>query len=354
MAGTLTKERWEKSVTSTCWWFTPYDDGWDGCAKNGIRIAEDREATELVRMEEELRGLPEWAGEIARGCLRGVPGCGGHDFPFAFREVVRAIGSEQAPDEFHTCFSVSRERRTEALDYCLCLDGWHAGGAPDEVAADIASRAYRHINWRRVCEDIWGTLGEATEEKLLAVEGVLAHLRRMIREDGAGGNAGDEFCRDRYLGDSQRKRHLEWRLQHSPLWKSVKPLVYDRGWWLCAPKAFRMLEHIIWTIGKGRAAGKGERVPGFLDCEDTYPDQTATAAWWGEFSRALETWWRTGRAEGAMAGEIGDLLGSATPVKRWLVRLFLHRTWLLAKYGATFGRLIAPSPEARRGKLTPT
>lgn len=63
-------------------------------------------------------------------------------------------------------------------------------------------------------------------------------------------------------------------------------------WWLCAPKSFRFLERILWAIGQERPPQNSDRVPGFLQCEDTYPSQDDAARWWTSFCAALNAWWR--------------------------------------------------------------
>jgi hypothetical protein len=99
--------------------------------------------------------------------------------------------------------------------------------------------------------------------------------------------------------------------------------------WLCAPKAFRYLERIVWEIGggrsaRGRIAQKGERVPGFLRCEDTWPNLAEALAWWHAYLATLDGWWREEPEQGAVAVQVYRRLGEPTPVKRWLVRLLRH------------------------------
>ena len=42
------KETWEASISAQCWWFTPYDAGWDECKKYGGDIAADDELKQIV------------------------------------------------------------------------------------------------------------------------------------------------------------------------------------------------------------------------------------------------------------------------------------------------------------------
>jgi hypothetical protein len=85
----------------------------------------------------------------------------------------------------------------------------------------------------------------------------------------------------------------------------------------------------VWEIGRGRNVRRrnvrnGERVPGFLRCEDSWPDLAEAAAWWHAYLSALDGWWRGAPERGAVAGQVGRRLGESTPVKRWLVRLLRH------------------------------
>ena len=43
-----TLDAWESSVSSRCWWYTPYDAGWDECREHGADIAADEELRAIV------------------------------------------------------------------------------------------------------------------------------------------------------------------------------------------------------------------------------------------------------------------------------------------------------------------
>ena len=105
-----TKQTYEASVSSRCWWFTPYDGGWDyrdGWDKSDL--AEDEELRAIVEMEAQLGTLPDWAIKIVETSLRSVPPCGHYTFPKAYLEVVDAIGVGLPQSFLHTCYTVSIE-----------------------------------------------------------------------------------------------------------------------------------------------------------------------------------------------------------------------------------------------------
>jgi hypothetical protein len=120
-------------------------------------------------------------------------------------------------------------------------------------------------------------------------------------------------------------------------------------WWLCAPKSFRFLERILWAIGQGHPLQPGDRVAAFLRCEDTYPDQAEAAQWWAAFCAALDGWWRGEPAGSGVAADVEKRLGAPTPVKRWLVRLFLYRLVCLEENGAQLANLVRADHNHRRG-----
>jgi hypothetical protein len=91
-------------------------------------------------------------------------------------------------------------------------------------------------------------------------------------------------------------------------------------------------------------------VPGFLRCEDTYPDQDEAAKWWASFSLALEGWWQERPEKGDIADDVNGRLGEITPVKRWLVRLFIKKLRMLEANGEQFTQLISPKHSHKRGK----
>ena len=302
------KERYDSSALSECWWFTPYDKDdpnyWE-------HVSKDDEMRELFEMAQSLDEVPEWARAVGIGYL---PPCGLYTFPQPLLQVLSLIGSaspEAVGGTFkQQCYAVDADRKRAAQDYCLCLDGWLAGAEPDAVAAELNALGGRKIDWSSVCSDLRDVLGERTEKKELQVALVLHALRHAIKVSRWADDAGTEFCRDQYLGnyekhpdgyatygvalESLRARRAVARLKElDPEWEWGKMSKVDYGtWWLCAPKAFRFLEYDLWAIAKDRPIEKGEDVPGFLRCEDTYPNQDEASAWYAEFCAALDAWWQ--------------------------------------------------------------
>ena len=76
------KRTYEGSVTSRCWWFTGYDDGW-----RAPGLADDGELQAIVRMERESGDIPGWASKIVETSIRSVPPCGHYTFPRAYLET---------------------------------------------------------------------------------------------------------------------------------------------------------------------------------------------------------------------------------------------------------------------------
>jgi len=375
------KEVYEQSVSSRCWWFTPYDAGWDGCRDHGLRLSTDNELRQIVQMEREFGPVPNWASRIVETSIRFLPACGHYMFPLAYLECVSAIGSQTPSDFAHGCFTIDADQKKAMQDYCLCLDGWLAGAAPEAVARELAALGHRKMGWQIVCKDLWDVLGERTELKELLVELLLHSQRWKIKSRPWDDDPCARFGRDEYLGDfsevgcdanvegyvteqlpgfdersSPKVQRLEARAaEMCDDWEWFSYTI--RYGWLCSPKAFRHLECLIWSIGKERRAVTtrdhpmegGDGVPGFLRCEDTYVNQDEAASWWREFRAALGDWWQGREASGAVAGDLGRRLGERTQVKRWLVRLLRHRCELLASHSGSLGLLVHPSPKTKRG-----
>jgi len=363
------REIYEKSVSSNCWDFTPYDDGWSPS------VAADGELREIVRMEHELGAVPNWARQIVDRCIDAAQPCGHYLFPRGFLETVSAIGSKSPPSIVHSCFMVENERKGQAMDYCLCLDAWLAGAQTEAVASELMTLGYRKIDWYSVCGDLWKILGEHTELKDLLIERFLHSIRHSIKATVWDDDIASRFCRDEYLGNyaekdgfggygnptfpihgfnegaSPRVKRIEKRIAEicakGSTWHSDwKPWI---EWWLCAPKSFRFLERKLWEVGKLRLAEKGEEIPGFLSCEDTYPNQDEASVWWRSFSLALKGWCLGSPESGGIADEVNKRLGEATPVKRWLVRLFLRKLEMLVANGEQLSQLVRADHGHKRG-----
>ena len=362
-----TKEAYDRTATSECWWFTPYDKGdpsyWES-------VSQDEELQDIVAMERALDEVPDWARSVGIGYL---PPCGLYTFPQPMLQVISLIGSAD-PEAIaltfkQQCYAVDAERKRAAQDYCLCLDGWLAGASADAAAAELNNLASRSIDWSSVCSDLWGLLGERTEKRELQVELVLNAVRHAIKVSRWNDDAGDQFGRDQYLGNYEKNPagHANYGIAlHSPrasravvrlkeidpewTWQRMSRVDYGT-WWLCAPKAFRFLEYDLWAIAKDRPVEKGEEVPGFLSCEDTYPNQDEAAKWYAEFCAALDAWWRGQSPAGRVGRTVTERLGESSPIKQWLVRLLLKK---LRMYEGTSGILknfVHPKPHQKRGTM---
>ncbi len=362
-----TQECYQQSLSSRCWYFTPYDGGvWSDL------VREDVELAQIVGMEYALGVVPLWARHVVEGAINQACPCGHYLFPRPYLEVLDAIGTQTPPRVIHSCFTVGRERKRQAMDYCLCLDAWLAGAAPKAPACELLVLGYRKVDWYAICRDLWQTLGERDECKTLLVERVLHSVRWAIKFTVWDGDSASEFGRDRYLGAysetgdavsidgyyerppadyeqaSPRVQQIESRLDGlCPDWDVFRGQLSE--WWLCAPKSFRFLERILWAIGQGRPLRSGDKVPGFLRCEDTYPSQDEAAAWWNVFRDALDGWWRGQPRDGPVADDVGSRLGESTPVKCWLVRLFAHKLWRLEENGEQLTHLVRAGHGHRRG-----
>jgi hypothetical protein len=363
------KEAYETSVSSRCWWYTPYDDGWDRCP----RLSADDELRQIVEMERELGPVPEWAQQVVERSIKSACPCGHYLFPQPYLEVLEAIGDETPPTFVHSCFTVERDWKRQMIDYVFCLDAWLAGAGPDDASRELMALGHRRVEWDTVCTDLWRTLGAHTELKNLLIERLIHSQRLKIKESPWDDDPASEFGRDQFLGPmsarenpakvychieqevpgygegrSPRVQRLEARLAElCPDWDKMR--YHINFGWLCSPRAFRFLERLVWAIGQERAPRPDDRVPGFLQIDDTHPNQDQAPAWWQAFCHALDGWWRGKPGTGAVADEVNRFLGEDAPAKRWLVRLFLKKLRHLERNGEGLTKLVKPPPGSKRG-----
>ncbi len=373
---TWTKERYEQSVSSRCWSWTPYGDGWDNCLKRGGDLQGDAELREIVAMEAALGEVPAWATQVVRGPINCVAPCGHLTFPRSYIDALQAIGSGYCRPVHHTCYTVDRRHKFRLQDLALLLDAWLAGAQADDVAIEVQAREGEGWDWPLICRGLWKALGDRTELKDLLVERFLHQLRWWVKvtvwEDDLDGGWG----RDQYLGAwlpaddlitgngnrqlgtlpgmrqaaSPRVQRWEARLAELCLdWRFFRTVIGDFSW-PCGPKAFRYYEKLLWCIGRERQVialpdfplADPEPVPTFLGPLAAPPDFAAATAWWDAFLAALDAWWREApRPDGAVAALVTRALGDATPVKRWLVRLYAHRLRLLVVHSGILDKLVA-------------
>ena len=57
---TWSREAYQSSISSRCWAYTPYDQGWDRCPE----LRTDEALRRLVQQEDSLSPVPPWAQEI--------------------------------------------------------------------------------------------------------------------------------------------------------------------------------------------------------------------------------------------------------------------------------------------------
>ena len=355
------REELYATVSGRCWWCSRYDPDWPESRRQeyGEDLSADTELHEIVQMERDLGDVPEWAQRIVATSLKLISPCGHHTFPKPFLDILSAIGNQTPPDFIHGCFVITRDRKLSMQDYCLCLDGWLAGAQPDAISAELDACGHRRIDWRNACRDLWDVLGERKEWKRIGVNILLHDLRHMIKDTVCSDDPELRLCPDQYLGDYQRQTKPEEgqffqgmtfaRYGESPRVAALRDRLEETkpkglqpfdDQWPCAPKTFRFLERSLWSIGKEKSLGECKNVPGFLRCEDTWPDRNECAKWWSAFRVALRSWWNGERCAGTIGDQVSDLLGERTPVKQWLVRLYAHKLYILTQSGETIARLV--------------
>ncbi|MBN1350484.1 hypothetical protein JXJ21_13800 [candidate division KSB1 bacterium] len=352
------KEIYEKSISSRCWQFTPHLAGWDNCPD----LQHDRALQEIVRLEQSIAPVPDWAKEIVERAINLPPFYPHASFPQPYLEIIDAIGKQKPPIFIHGCYAANRERKQRMLDYVFCLDAWLAGATPEQASAEIENRGIDKVEWQQVCQNIWQVLGTRTELKRLLIQRTLHRQRWWIKSLVWDDDRRDVFCQDRYLGDVhcggdhygnpdfrdpytaevQVPEVIEMETQLNeicPDWKWFREVIHNS--WLCAPKAFRFFERLLWAIGKERKCvslpdhpmENADRVPDFLQCTDTYPDPVGAKNWVSTFVRGLEMWLRGQSAESEVENDLHQRLGKRSATKIWLVELFLRKLRFLNLYG---------------------
>ena len=359
---TWSKEVYESSVSSHCWNCTPYDQGWDSCAE----LRTDEVLRRLVVLENTLSPIPPWARDTVETSINYLPFCPHWAFPSPYLEVLDAIG-RQTPTRFvHGCYTASQARKERMLDYVFCLDAWLAGAGPREAAPELTYRGNQKVDWGQVCVDLWDVLGEKSELKELLLRGIVHRQRWWIKSLVWDDDGRDVYCRDQFLGAVNCNGHgqghygnpaygdpyfaelqvpvvrrTEERLSEiCPDWRWFRGFIYDS--WLCAPKAFRFLERLLWCVGKEKRVvslpshplENGDKVPGFLQCEDTYRNGTEGREWVRGFVSGIRSWIAGRKPDAEVPSDIHRRLGARTPLRLWLAGLYLRKIEFLNPYGA--------------------
>ncbi len=361
-AATWSKEIYQSSISSRCWAYTPYDRGWDRCRE----LQEDAALQRLVQQEILLAPIPPWARDIVERSINYPPFCPHAAFPSPYLEVLNAIGKRTSPDFVHGCYTASRDRKERMQDYVFCLDAWLAGAEPRQAAFELVKSGKPHIDWPHVCAALWEVLGERSELKELLLRRIIHRQRWWIKSLVWDDDHRDVYCRDHFLGEidcssngyghygnlgfndpyfaelqvSEVKRLEERLAAICPDWPWFRSFIRDS--WLCAPKAFRFLERLLWCVGKERRAvslpshplENGDKVPDFLQCADTYPTTAAGQEWVRAFIGGVRAWITGGAPEDEIASDMQRRLAGRTPVKLWLVGLYLRKIEFLNPYGA--------------------
>ncbi len=191
------EEVYRSSVTSRCWAYTPYEQGWAGCSE----LRSDAAVRQLVQQELALAPVPGWAQETVERSINYPPFCPHWAFPAPYLEVLDAIGRQAPPAFVHGCYTADRERKGRMQDYVLCLDAWLAGVDPRATARELSARGARRVDWQQVCGAVWDVLGARTELKELLVRRIVHRQRRWIKSLVWDDDRRDVFCRDQYQGD---------------------------------------------------------------------------------------------------------------------------------------------------------
>ncbi len=195
--------KYEKSVTSTAWSYTPYDIGVanDERGEWEDRILSNSELKEILEEELNLGKIPEWAVEIVKRQISTFPACGHYTFPRPLLEVVDAIKNEKCPDFVISCYTADSERKKLMSYYVYCLDGW-LKKAPIEIAlAELEMRDNLGKDWKQILSNIYETLGEPTEERSLVIRRLIHRLRWWIKTLTWFDDRRGRFQLDVYSGD---------------------------------------------------------------------------------------------------------------------------------------------------------
>ena len=358
------RETWDSSTSANA--YNP--DWWDSLTpeKEPELWAEMRS---IFEEEKAVSGIPGWASDIVVRMLE-LPMCGYYAYPDNVTQVIDAISAKQCPDVVMSCYTVDPGRKVLLSYYVYCLDAWLKDAPLSSVVAELSLRDQLGKNWEEIASAIYRTLGEKSEIKQIAVDRLIHRLRWWIKSLIWSDDKRDRFLLDVYSGDIRgdeenwgaygnspygdpyftelglpHVKAMEERIcAHVPDGKRLLDRIHST--WLCAPKAFRYLEKLIVEIGAIGSDAPPDEAPAILQCEDTYPDFDANHEHFVGLVDRLRSW---------LDGEERPFpsLGSASPVKRWLVHLLWHKLVFHAKYEESFGKLVGELPHGKGGSRKP-
>ena len=117
------KETYESSISSRCWTYTPYDQGWDKCPD----LRADGNLQELVAIEKALSPVAEWAKDIVEKTINYPPFFPHYAFDklYGRRVWVKLDGPEDVNQAFIKDLRKRRECAETAINDHLARRGKH-------------------------------------------------------------------------------------------------------------------------------------------------------------------------------------------------------------------------------------
>lgn len=362
--GQWSREAWDASVSAKAynpdWWATLTEEKepelWE-------------ELKSIFREEKALPSVPGWASEIVVRMME-LPMCGYYGYPDNVTQIIEAISAKKCPEMVMRCYTVAPSRKVLMSYYVYCLDAWLKDAPLSSVVAELSLRGSLGRNWDRIATAIFEILDDKTEIKAVAVERLVHRLRWWIKSLIWHDDKRDRFMIDVYSGNIRGDEEkwgaygnspygdpyfTELQLPHIKVMEGrIRTDIPDgkrlldriQSTWLCAPKVFRYLERLIVEIGAIGSGAPPDGVPGFLQCEDTYPDFDANHRHFTELLGHLQLW--LDGNEGAVPS-----LGETSPVKQWLVHLLRHNLLFHSQYEDNFAKLVGKRPHGKSGTKKP-
>jgi len=358
------REAWDASISARAynpdWWATLTPDKEHELWAQLKSIFEEEMA---------ISDIPDWASEIVVRMME-LPMCGYYDYPANITQIIDAIAEQRCPDVVMKCYTVDSDRKVLLSYYVYCLDAWLKDAPLSVVVAELALRDQLGKRWEEIASAIYGTLGDKSRIREIAVERLVHRLRWWIKSLIWSDDRRNRFLLDVYSGDIRGDEENWGAYGNSPYGdpyfaefeiphvKAMEERIIEdvpdgrklleriHSTWLCAPKVFRYLERLIAEIGAIGSGAIPDDTSPFLQCEDTYPDFTANCEHFTDMLNRLRLW---------MEGNEGMRLpiGERSPVKRWLVHLLWHKLSFHAKYEGNFAKMVGRRPYGRSGSKRP-